>query len=668
MAGTETITLKIVAVDLLSGNVTKAISGLDKLAQRGGLVGSVMQGVGQSFGQMLNPVGLATRGIGMLTDTLGDSLRAFQEDQKSQLQLRAALEANIESWDGNTDAIERTIDARTRLGFADDAQRESLASLVTVTENVNDALKIQRTAMDLARLKGIDLASAAKVLGNAYAGATGQLAKMGIRLGKGVSGMEALEAVQERVSGQAEAYAKSSIGKMEALDIKVDELKESIGGLMQGPADMFVGWLSSVVDVLDGPDGANAQVKDLAAEVRNLYTAAANTGAKMPWDIMAEGIQRSTDELEQLRYAIPEAYFPLVEALGPRTRYSLGATSDSLADLADAAVRSGFGFRFLVDQVLSARAGANFLTGTWGRQSVVFAESLDVMSMSIQDFEASWKAAGSAAKDTGDWKAWSRFLVANADYVNEHFRELPVWLRDAADAAGIVLSETKARAIGGIGSMVDGMGARMRDAPTVIRAALEPLTGIVKGTLGEAKEQAKRDMADLAWALKHPMADSDLRKVWSTELNGAYKALHRAQESGNRIAIAKAQALIDGLNAKLFELDMASLALRVDVDVRSNVPLGPVTSPPTPGGRRKKPKGKKAMGGPVSAGGTYLVGEEGPELLTMGTSSGHVTPNHQAGGVHVHLHGLLAAPTEAETSRIARTLGPALRREMARAG
>ena len=41
--------------------------------------------------------------------------------------------------------------------------------------------------------------------------------------------------------------------------------------------------------------------------------------------------------------------------------------------------------------------------------------------------------------------------------------------------------------------------------------------------------------------------------------------------------------------------------------------------------------GARATGGPVSAGKTYLVGEQGPELVTMG-SSGYVTPNHALGG------------------------------------
>lgn len=41
--------------------------------------------------------------------------------------------------------------------------------------------------------------------------------------------------------------------------------------------------------------------------------------------------------------------------------------------------------------------------------------------------------------------------------------------------------------------------------------------------------------------------------------------------------------------------------------------------------------GARAAGGPVSAGKTYLVGERGPELVTMG-GSGFVTPNHALGG------------------------------------
>jgi len=43
-------------------------------------------------------------------------------------------------------------------------------------------------------------------------------------------------------------------------------------------------------------------------------------------------------------------------------------------------------------------------------------------------------------------------------------------------------------------------------------------------------------------------------------------------------------------------------------------------------------KGKRASGGLVQPNSTYLVGEKGPELLTLGARAGYVTPNHELGG------------------------------------
>jgi hypothetical protein len=45
-------------------------------------------------------------------------------------------------------------------------------------------------------------------------------------------------------------------------------------------------------------------------------------------------------------------------------------------------------------------------------------------------------------------------------------------------------------------------------------------------------------------------------------------------------------------------------------------------------------RGARANGGPVMGGGTYLVGERGPELFTPGTS-GNITPNHAMGGANI---------------------------------
>ena len=41
--------------------------------------------------------------------------------------------------------------------------------------------------------------------------------------------------------------------------------------------------------------------------------------------------------------------------------------------------------------------------------------------------------------------------------------------------------------------------------------------------------------------------------------------------------------------------------------------------------------GKKEMGGRVQAGGAFLVGERGPEILQMGSKGGNIIPNSQLG-------------------------------------
>jgi len=66
--------------------------------------------------------------------------------------------------------------------------------------------------------------------------------------------------------------------------------------------------------------------------------------------------------------------------------------------------------------------------------------------------------------------------------------------------------------------------------------------------------------------------------------------------------------------------------------------------------------GARAMGGPVSAGGTYVVGERGPELFTP-QRSGHIVPNHAlggGGGVSVTLNVDARGSVEGEAERFAR--------------
>lgn len=60
------------------------------------------------------------------------------------------------------------------------------------------------------------------------------------------------------------------------------------------------------------------------------------------------------------------------------------------------------------------------------------------------------------------------------------------------------------------------------------------------------------------------------------------------------------------------------------------------TGRPLAGFRGRASLPRRAAGGPTHAGGTFLVGERGPELLQMGSQSGRVVPNDKLGGVTVN--------------------------------
>jgi hypothetical protein len=171
-------------------------------------------------------VGTAITGV---VGFLGDAAAAAREDEESQSRLRASLQANIEGWDGNTDAIEKVIAARQQLGFTDEEQRTSLAILVAATHDYNKALEVQRTAMDLARLKGISLAEASSALTKVEGGQFRALKALGIVLKDGATATDALAAVQKVATGQADSFAATNQGKLLVSQIKVSEAMEKLG-------------------------------------------------------------------------------------------------------------------------------------------------------------------------------------------------------------------------------------------------------------------------------------------------------------------------------------------------------------------------------------------------------------------------------------------------------
>jgi hypothetical protein len=254
----------------------KVSSKLDKIRDKFNTIGgkgtaaSLFGNLGaQAAGAALNIVGQA---IGAVVGAFGEMQAAYREDQASQAKLRASLFANVAAFSGNIKVIEGVIESRMRLGFADDEQRDSLANLVSVTKDSTKALGLQRTAMDLARLRGMSLENASLLLGKVYAGNLGILARYGIVLKKGATATEALAEIQKRAAGQAEAFAETSEGKLVASQVRAGEVMERFGKvidkIVQQVLPPLVSGLEFVADAFEslgiGVDKTMEDVKDAA--------------------------------------------------------------------------------------------------------------------------------------------------------------------------------------------------------------------------------------------------------------------------------------------------------------------------------------------------------------------------------------------------------------------
>jgi len=119
--------------------------------------------------------------------------------------------------------------AAIKLGFDDEDTANSLAKLFQRTGDATQAIKLNNLAMDLARAKNIDLESAVNLVNLALSGSGRALMQYGIIIKDTASPMEALSILQEKVGGQAVAFADTFAGKLEALKVETDNVKEAIG-------------------------------------------------------------------------------------------------------------------------------------------------------------------------------------------------------------------------------------------------------------------------------------------------------------------------------------------------------------------------------------------------------------------------------------------------------
>ena len=132
-----------------------------------------------SFGKMADGIKKHRKAIGIGLSAIGAGITALgvsavksaQEEAIGIAQLDVALKNVGTSYDAQAAAIERVIAAQqNKTNFGDEAQREALMGLISVSGDYESAMAALPAVLDLAAGKGMDLGAASTLVARAISG------------------------------------------------------------------------------------------------------------------------------------------------------------------------------------------------------------------------------------------------------------------------------------------------------------------------------------------------------------------------------------------------------------------------------------------------------------------------------------------------------------------
>lgn len=130
-------------------------------------------------------------------------------------------------------------------GFSAEDSMMSLSRFTLITKDFAQAQNLSNIAMDLARSKNISLADATQQVVLLTQGSTREMRNLGIQLDENATIADNLRAVQDQLAGSTEAFAETSAGKLEILNVQWQEMKQQVGDEMVGSISDLAGVVQS---------------------------------------------------------------------------------------------------------------------------------------------------------------------------------------------------------------------------------------------------------------------------------------------------------------------------------------------------------------------------------------------------------------------------------------
>lgn len=185
-----------------------------------------------------------------------DGVKAAIEDEAAQVKLATTLQNVTGATEAQIAAVESQITKTSLLtGLTDDELRPSFERLVRATQDSDEALKLQATAIDVAAGSGKSLEAVTNAMAKAAEGNTSALSKLGVGLTaaelKTMDMDEITAKLAETFGGQAAKQADTFQGKMQRLQVAFNEGKETVGAfVLDAITPMVSGFVNKVIPAI----------------------------------------------------------------------------------------------------------------------------------------------------------------------------------------------------------------------------------------------------------------------------------------------------------------------------------------------------------------------------------------------------------------------------------
>lgn len=214
--------------------------------------------LGNSFATLRSKLLLASFGIGLVTAGLKRLVDKTIEQELAEKKLESAL-GRV-----NTELLNQASALQQVTSFGDENIISAQALIAAYTDDEEAIKKATVATLDLAAAKGMDLKTAADLVGKSLGSSTNALSRYGVRVKGVVGSTQRLESLTDNVSrlfgGQAQAQTKTLSGA-------INQLKNALGDANEELGDLFVPLIQSASKAMKaGAENAGDWLRELQGE------------------------------------------------------------------------------------------------------------------------------------------------------------------------------------------------------------------------------------------------------------------------------------------------------------------------------------------------------------------------------------------------------------------